>query len=87
MIITLISMASETVVYCSISLCNKYLRFYVYFSDTEASQACFRLLHDDDDDEVKKFGGGEERGWTEPQSLARVKISGRSTPGAAPRNF
>jgi len=22
---------------------------YVYFSDTEASQACFRLLHDDDD--------------------------------------
>ena len=50
MIITLISMASETVVYCSV-LCNKYLWFYVYFSDTEASQACFCLLHDDDDDD------------------------------------
>jgi len=25
--------------------------FYVYFSDTEASQACFCLLHDDDDDD------------------------------------
>ena len=23
-----------------------------YFSDTEAFEACFRLLHDDDDDEV-----------------------------------
>ena len=23
----------------------------IYFSDTEASQACFRLLHDDDDDD------------------------------------
>ena len=41
-------MASETVVYCS----NKYLWFYVYFLDTEASQACFRFLHDDDDDDV-----------------------------------
>jgi len=30
---------------------NKYLWFYVYFSDTEASQACFRLLHDADDDD------------------------------------
>ena len=28
-----------------------YLWVYVYFSDTEASQACFRLLHDDDDDD------------------------------------
>ena len=24
----------------------------IYFSDTEASQACFRLLHNDDDDDV-----------------------------------
>ena len=24
-----------------------------YFSDTEAFEACFRLLHDDDDDEVE----------------------------------
>ena len=23
-----------------------------YFSDTEAFEACFRLLHDDDDDDV-----------------------------------
>ena len=40
---------SETVV--TVVLCNKYLWFYVYFSDTEASQACFRLLHADDDDD------------------------------------
>jgi len=44
-------MASETVVYFPVVLCNKYLWFYVYFSDTEASQACFRLLHNDDDDD------------------------------------
>ena len=31
-------------------LCD-FMRFYVYFSDTESSQACFRLLHDGDDDE------------------------------------
>jgi len=48
MIITLISMASETV---TVVFYNKYLSFYVYFSDTEASQACFHLLHDDDDDD------------------------------------
>ena len=30
------------------SICD----LYVYFSDTEASQACFRLLRDDDYDEV-----------------------------------
>jgi len=24
-----------------------------YFSDTEAFEACFRLLHDDDDDEIR----------------------------------
>ena len=32
---------------------------YGYFSDTEASQVCFRLLHDDDDDELKNGGGGK----------------------------
>ena len=35
----------------TVVLCNKYLWFYVYFSDTEAFQACFRLLHADDDDD------------------------------------
>ena len=30
---------------------NKYLWSYSYFSDTEAFQACFRILHDDDDDD------------------------------------
>jgi len=34
------------------------LRFHVYFSDTEASQACFRLLHDDDDNGGGGGGGG-----------------------------
>ena len=28
---------------------NKYLWFDIYFSDTEASQACFHLVHDDDE--------------------------------------
>jgi len=55
-------MASGTVVYCNI------LWFYIYFLDTEASHACFRLLDDD---------GGEilaDRTWTAVHSRVRTPL-------------